>query len=271
MAWSMSTALCLMTWNVAIGRSNCTRTLAYSTARSWACSIDAEQLGAEGDGGVVDDAPPDARCGRRRGRPRSAASSVEVEPGDPAGEVPGRHGLALGRLDAGTCRCPPGCGRRPAPSRRCAPSSTTGFSAVSRHWPPLRLARVRIRSTGSPWPSSSRAMVPRVAPAASDRELVVEAEPSGRERGEHGRGQERPGERHPTHLLEHDHQVDQAQPEPALGLGHQQAGPAELDELGPDVVGGADARRPSSPARSADGLSWPGRPGPSPAGRPGRR
>ena len=37
-ACSMSTALCRIAWNDASGRSNCTRTFAYSTARSCACS-----------------------------------------------------------------------------------------------------------------------------------------------------------------------------------------------------------------------------------------
>ena len=37
---SISAALCLVAWNVAMGRSNCTRALAYSTARSKLCCIE---------------------------------------------------------------------------------------------------------------------------------------------------------------------------------------------------------------------------------------
>ena len=70
---SMSAALCLIAWNVAIGRSNCTRTLAYSTARSRACCIDAEQLGAQRDRARRRRPGARSRCGRRRVRPARPA------------------------------------------------------------------------------------------------------------------------------------------------------------------------------------------------------
>ena len=81
----MSAALCLIAWNVAIGRSNCTRTLAYSTASVMRRLARADQLGAQRDRGVVDDAPPDrgvvAVGPDRLGR----ASSSSVEPRRPCG------------------------------------------------------------------------------------------------------------------------------------------------------------------------------------------
>ena len=97
MAWSMSTALCLMTWKVAIGRSNWTRTLAYSTARWWACSITpsrsqqsatlASSTMRRQSGGVV-----------AVGADPLGGPAVQVETGHPPRVVPRRHGLALRRL-----------------------------------------------------------------------------------------------------------------------------------------------------------------------------
>src|SRR5439155_17460880 len=39
------------------------------------------------------------------------------------------------------------------------------------------------------------------------------------------------------HLLHHDHDVDETETDPAVGFGHEQRGPPELDHLVPDAVG----------------------------------
>ena len=132
-----------------------------------------------------------SRCGRRRGRPARPASSSSSSRAtrrvtSSVGDQLGRRALDDERADALL-----GAGRRPAPSRRCAPSSTTGLVPVSRHAPDLRLARVRIRSTTSPWPSSSSATVPRVTPGGERRQPVVEPEAAGGQGREHRRGEER--------------------------------------------------------------------------------
>ncbi len=151
---------------------------------------DAEQVAAEGDVGVVDDPPPVGRVVAVGADPLGGAA-VELEPGDPTGVVPRRHGLGLWGLDEERADPLLGAGRHQDP---------VGGGAVEDH----RLQAVQppfarpcawpgcgVRSTGSPWPSSSTAMVPRVAPDASDSQLVVEPEAAGREGGEHRGGQER--------------------------------------------------------------------------------
>ena len=239
---SISAALCLIAWKVAIGRSNCTRSLAYSTARSKACCIDpsvsAHSATAPSSttrrhtGGVVARRADrlgrqvvEGRCGRSGGSRRAPA------PAPPTGAAPG------------TCRCPPGCGPGPAPSPPTHRRAPTVFVPLRRHWPDLRLARVRMRSTTSPWPSSSIATVPRVAPVASGSSRSSSPR-RGRGGGrQHRRGQERPGQRQPAHLLEHHHHLEQAGARTALLLGHQQADPPEVDQLPPQVVGDAGAVR----------------------------
>ncbi len=65
------------------------------------------------------------------------------------------------------------------------------------------------------------------------RELFVEAECARGERREDRGGEVRTGERRASHLLLHHDRVDDAEPETALFLGHEQRRPAQVDELPP--------------------------------------
>ena len=199
----MSAALCLITWNVAIGRSNCTRSLAYSTARSLAALHRADQLGAHAR------RRSRRRCGARSrvwspvGPDRSASrSSSARRPSLRNGSHAGTSS-ACGRFDEERRRARTGCGPAPGTSRPSAPSGTAGFSPCRYHRP--------LRRRGAGPSAGDRVAVAELVEgdgaagrAGGQRcELVVEAEPRGRDRGEHGRRRERPGERHPAHLLEH--------------------------------------------------------------------
>ena len=121
------------------------------------------------------------------------------------------------------------------------PSTTKGLSPVSTHWAPLRRARVRT--------VPQRLAVPLLAegdgaPAGAGGQVGQQlggAEGAGGQRGGHGRGEERAGQRDAAHLLEDDAHLEQAGAGAAVVLGHQQAGPAELDQRRPqrgrDAVG----------------------------------
>ena len=181
MAWSMSTALCLMTWNVAIGRSNCTRTLAYSTARWWACSMTPSSSAAQGDVGVVDDAPPEGGV-VAVGADRLGGSPVEVEPGDAAGEVQVGTGSPWG---ASIRNVPMPSWVRAGTSTQSArgPVEDDRLEAVQ---PPL----ATLALGPGPHPVDRIAVAQLVdrdgapgGPGGQRAELVVEAEPSGREGG----------------------------------------------------------------------------------------
>jgi hypothetical protein len=69
--------------------------------------------------------------------------------------------------------------------------------------------------------------------------LVVESEVLRRERGDDGGREERSGERDASHLLHHDHEVDETEAEAAIRLGHEEGRPAEADHFVPHRVGEA--------------------------------
>ena len=66
-------------------------------------------------------------------------------------------------------------------------------------------------------------------------ELLVEPERPGRQRREDRRREERARERRASHLLLHYDRVDHVEAEPAVRLGYEQPGPAEVDDLAPDL------------------------------------
>ncbi len=118
----------------------------------------------------------------RTDRRRPACSSSTRRPTLRVGSIVG---------DRRRCRAPR-CRNEPMPSCVRAttrtqsavwPSSTIGFSAAEHpRRRPCAAARVRTRSTGSPWPDSSSATVPRVAPSASRASRSVAPSRRGRER-----------------------------------------------------------------------------------------
>src|SRR5262249_27379321 len=71
------------------------------------------------------------------------------------------------------------------------------------------------------------------------REEVGLVEPRRRQRGEHGRREERARKRQAAHLLHDDGHVDETKTEPAVSLPHQEPGPSERGQLPPNIVGEA--------------------------------
>ena len=227
--WSMSTILCWITWNVAIGRSNCTRALAYSVAICEGPLAGADALRAQGDADVVD--RPGARSARWSpgGPTRRAGRSVEHEPGHLAGDV---HGSApaspRGRVDER---------RRPRPScvARHDVGDVGGVAVEHERLVPVEHPVVapspgrcaRCRRAGRACPLSSRATVARRrarrrgrrAPASSPRRRASE-------RARDRRGEPRAGQRERAHLLAEHHRVEQPEPGAAVLLGDEQARPA---------------------------------------------
>ena len=149
---SISAALCLMAWNVAIGRSNCTRTLAYSTARSNACCID-PSVSAHSSTAASSTTRFQISVWSPSGPTGSATTSVELEPGEPPGHV--EAGIQLGPAvpRPGRCRCPAAVrARHEDPVGGVAVEHDRLGARAAATDPIFRDARVRMRSTTSPWP-----------------------------------------------------------------------------------------------------------------------
>ena len=256
MRWSMSTALCLITWKVAMGRSNCTRSLAYSTARSKACSIDADELGAERDRCRRRRCAARSRCGRPAGRPaRPPRSSSSRRATAGSTSQPG-HRLDRRAPRAGTCRCPPGCGPARAPSRPMRRRAPIGFVPVQ---PPLAALAA--------WPGCGCGRPGRRGPVLVERDRAPgrRRRPAARagRRGRGGRGdggaarprtRNGPGNGQPAHLLEHHHHVDagraRCRPAPRARAAPVQPRSTSLSpELGGDAGLGSPRRRRASRAR----------------------
>ena len=235
-----------------MGRSNCTRSLAYSvaicSARSQAPTLSAHRAMPMSS---------TTRCRRARWSPGgpdpAGGPPVELEPGDLAGDV---H--VSGRA------------RRPGASRAKVGQAVgvaghhvgeVGGVAVEHHGlgarrgptsSPRRRAVAAIPSSGSRCPPSSRATVARtraVGQAAAARRRRRGASPrawppptttaTGRAAGS------QPISSASTHDLEH--------PEPgaAVRLGHEHARPAQVGEPAPELVGERRGRRRASPARAS--------------------
>ena len=96
---------------------------------------------------------------------------------------------------------------------------------------------------GSKLPVSSAIAIVPAAPAVatgSRKRACCSAVPSARTAGTNWLivGEQRPGCERASELLDHDGELDRAEPEAAArGLRDRQRGPAELDHVGPEPVG----------------------------------
>ena len=247
----MSTALCLITWKLAIGRPNCTRCLAYSMAIRLALSLDpisSAQRATQASSATRRQSALCRRPHRLGGRVRELEGadlarwrSLGSGPVLPARARPGRF------PGPSPAPAPP-----PAPSRRCGCRSRRACSRAAASAPTCGSHAVRTRPTTSPCPCSSSATVPRLRPAASSRSRSPRpsawAARVARTNRRMGPGTDVP------HLLHHDDQVGQAQPGPALRLGNQQTHPAQLGHRAPHAVAEAPLVLQWSASRRA-GLS----------------
>ena len=129
------------------------------------------------------------------------------------------------------------------------PSITKGFSPVSTHCAALRRARVRTVASGSPWPCSPRAMVPRRVPAARSARSSVA--PRARAASVAATAEEKngPGNGRRPICSSTMHVSSRPAPVPPCSAGDQEAGPAEVDQRRPQR--GRDARRRRRPAGAA--------------------
>ena len=184
---------------------------------------------------------------RRRRRRRSAARAAVWSPSGPTRSAarPSRssratlrvtshvgHRLALRRLEEEGAEALLACGPPRGPSRPCVRRAPPASARRARQCPPLRWARVRTRSTGSPWPSSSSGDGPSGRARGQRPQLLVEPEATGGERGEHGRREVRARGREPAPS---PRARRPCRPAPCRGppcsSGTSSAGPAQLDEL----------------------------------------
>ena len=205
----MSAALCLMAWKRGDRPAELHADLGVLDGQLERPLARAHQLGAQRHRRVVDDAAPQARCGRRRDRP--ARRRVARAPGARPCAVGSSVGTAspAGASTQERRRCRRRCAPTTSTQSAVWPSSTSGFSPVTSHCAALRWARRATRARGR------LIRPPRARPCRGPRrrracEQVVEPEAARGERCEHRRGEERPGQRQPAHLLLHDDQVDQA-------------------------------------------------------------
>ena len=209
--WNMSTMRCFTDWNEAMGRSNTTRTLAYSTASSSARSDTPTSSAASAT---------DTSSSTRRHSPvwsptgpeRLHRLLLEHQPGQLAGGVERRDRPRPGATAAGTTGCPPRPGPPRWPSRRCGRRSRSASCPFSTHPAPLRRARARTVSEGMAVPLLVQG---DGAPLASGRQVaekVVGAEGPGGQRRHDRRREERSGQGDPAHLLEDDAHLQQAGP-----------------------------------------------------------
>ena len=232
----MSTILCLITWKVAIGRSNCTRSLAYSVAIAQGPLARADALRAQGDADVVDRPGEQRPLITRRTHP-AGGPVVEDESGHLAGDVEARHQLAAGRGEREG-------GQAVGVARHDV--GDVGGVAVEDH----RLVAVEQPVVAST-PGGARDVVERIARAAlldgdrgaprprppERREHRRVAEAEGHERAGHRRGEPRPGQREGAGLLAQHDGVEQPEPGATGPLRDEEARPAEVDRLGPERVG----------------------------------
>ena len=275
-SWSMSTVLWRITWKVAMGRPKATRSAAYSTASAWAFSI--EPMSSAHSATALSSATrcqmavwsPSGPTGSA-GWPSSSSRAILRVGSRPGTGVSG----ALGQGRAVSTRKVPSPSWVRAGTRIQSavwPSTTVALVPVSVHRPLLRLARVRMRSTTSPWPGlvdGDRA--PGGAGGRATRRRSSSPSRRAASVGLHRRREERPDERRPAHLLHHHHEVDHAEAQPAGLLGDEQAGPPQVDDLVPHVVGRSPARRRAAAATATAGTTGRARRAPRRAARPGRR
>ena len=229
----MSAILCLITWNVAIGPAELHPVLGVLDGERERRVARPDELGAQRDGDVVDDAPQQRASGRPAGRRGAPAGRSRLEAGHLAGEVRASARARRRAPRSGTCPGRRRCGRRRGPSRRCGRRARP---ACARRAPRRRRADgavVRDPSTGSPCAELLERERARRAPDARSPQQLGRPSRPRRERREHRRREERAGERQPAHLLEHDDDVDEPEPSAAVRLGDEQPGPAELGDLAP--------------------------------------
>ena len=230
----MSAHLCLIAWNDPIGRPNCTRTLAYSTAISSTFWRPADLLGGEADGGQVEHAghevPPAAlgpdQPGRRVG---------ELQPGLLAGLVHRRQrgagqpgGVALDgeQADAGV-----GAGEHQHEIGGVAVDhehlgAGQGVTVARRRRRHLDAGLVPPAGRLGEGERGDRLAAGDAGKVVTLRRLVA-AQQQGVGRQHDGR-EERRAQQRPPHLLEHDAQLDVAEPGPAELLGDVHALQAHL-------------------------------------------
>ena len=228
---SMSAQRCFTAWNDPIGRPNCTRSLAYSTAMSSARAAPPSRSAA------AKVAPRSSSRSRApRATERDPVEAVDVEPAQLAGEVHRR--LARRRVASSTAYTP-------------SASQTTATSAEGAY------------GTGC---ARSHATHARASPAEQPLDPRGRTGLAERVEREHG-GHERRRRRVRAELLGEDRDLDRAEPDAALGFRHLDAQPALLDHRVPERAhrtrcrtrcGRARARAPRSrraargaPSRSA--------------------
>ena len=155
-----------------------------------------------------------------------------------------------------------------------SPSSTTGFVPVSSHCARLALGpgadavdrvAVAVLVEGDRAPGRAGGERRRAGRRGPSRRAASVASTADERNG--------PGQRDAAHLLEHDHHVDEAEAEAAVLLGHEQPGPAEVDQLAATAssVKPASARRRHRPHVAPAALLGEERRGRSAAARPARR
>ena len=137
----MSAALCLITWKVAIGPVELDPRPWRTRRRGrWPAPSTPTSSAHSGDGGVVGDAPPRPRCGRRRARPARPAVPSSVEAGQLAACVPRRARARRRAPRRGRCRCPScGAGRDEHPVGGVAVEARPASGRSSSQRPPLRV------------------------------------------------------------------------------------------------------------------------------------
>ena len=207
---------------------------------------------------------PRARA-RRRTTPTSSAASItaassttrrQIAVWSPAGPT-GSHGVSTSSSRAalrvgssvGTATASGDCSRNePSPSSVRAATITQSADATVEH-ERLHAVEDPVRALAA---GTCAHPVDRVAVAlllerdgAAQRarrerpQQVGRLEAARREGREHGRRVVRTGERETAHLLHHHVHVDEPEAEAAVLLGHQQAGPPDVGDLLPDLVGEA--------------------------------
>ena len=236
--------MCFSAWNEPILRPNCSRIFEYSTAISIVRQRAAEAVGRDADAGEIEepreDRPALALDADERRLRDGDVLQHELADAPREVEVPLRlHAHALGAAlhqeerDAGGTACRPSCARRRGTRRR--PRVLHEELRARQHVPVARLARRRLDARrivrGRP-PRDERAWRTRRRRGSAGSQAARCASVPARSSaaitswvGGMGRARRR------AQLLEHQRQVERAEPEAALLLGDDEPHPSELGHL----------------------------------------
>ena len=213
-----------------------------------------DQLGAQHHGRVVDDPAKQRASGRHPGRAGEPAYRP-APAGRAAASGPARARLRSRRLRRGSAASPSPSRATTITQSAVAPSATVGFRPSSvQPSPSARRAWSRCASSGSPLTAD---LLDRDGAALRARRQVGEqvgrAEPQRRRasRRRQRRSTARAAGRVPISSHD-DRHVDQPEPEPAVLLGDQQTGPAEVGDPRATARPASARRRQPSPAAIVD-------------------